>query len=147
MGFIAKKLWIGLLTIASCHSNFLAISCIMIHCTRELAWHINVSSIRNAPSLLHYRSYNTRVISMKFFINRNNPMISCHCLQDSLHWISIQIAAGMTYLSAQRFVHRDLACRNCLVGSGLAVKIADFGMSRDIYTCDYYKVKFLKINL
>lgn len=46
----------------------------------------------------------------------------------------------MTYLSAQRFVHRDLACRNCLVGSGLVVKIADFGMSRDIYTCDYYKI-------
>lgn len=52
----------------------------------------------------------------------------------------MQIAAGMTYLSSQRFVHRDLACRNCLVGLGLVVKIADFGMSRDIYTCDYYKV-------
>lgn len=51
----------------------------------------------------------------------------------------------MTYLSTQRFVHRDLACRNCLVGSELVVKIADFGMSRDVYTCDYYKVSFSTI--
>lgn len=59
---------------------------------------------------------------------------------ESLRSITIQIAAGMTYLSGQRFVHRDLACRNCLVGSDLIVKIADFGMSRDVYTCDYYKI-------
>ena len=58
-----------------------------------------------------------------------------------------QIAEGMTYLSTQRFVHRDLACRNCLVGYDLVVKIADFGMSRDVYTCDYYKVSKLFLNL
>lgn len=54
--------------------------------------------------------------------------------------VGLQIAQGMRYLAAQRFVHRDLACRNCLVGRNLTVKIADFGMSRDVYTCDYYKV-------
>lgn len=55
-------------------------------------------------------------------------------------WISSQIANGMVYLSSQHFVHRDLATRNCLVGDNLSVKISDFGMSRDIYTSDYYKV-------
>lgn len=54
--------------------------------------------------------------------------------------ISLQVAQGMKYLASQRFVHRDLACRNCLVAEGPVVKIADFGMSRDVYTCDYYKV-------
>ncbi|GFQ71887.1 hypothetical protein TNCT_87141, partial [Trichonephila clavata] len=57
-----------------------------------------------------------------------------------LIWISAQIANGMAYLSSQHFVHRDLATRNCLVGDNLSVKISDFGMSRDIYTSDYYKV-------
>ncbi|RWS21698.1 tyrosine protein kinase-like protein [Leptotrombidium deliense] len=54
--------------------------------------------------------------------------------------IAQQICLGMSYLSGQHFVHRDLATRNCLVGEGIIVKIADFGMSRDVYATDYYRV-------
>ena len=53
--------------------------------------------------------------------------------------ISKQIAAGMAYLSERKFVHRDLATRNCLVREEMVVKIADFGLSRNIYSADYYK--------
>jgi len=59
---------------------------------------------------------------------------------DDLLRMSEQVAAGIEYLASQRFIHRDLATRNCLVDQRLMVKIGDFGMSRDLYSTDYYKV-------
>ncbi|XP_053414649.1 muscle, skeletal receptor tyrosine-protein kinase isoform X2 [Nycticebus coucang] len=63
------------------------------------------------------------------------PALSC---AEQLR-IARQVAAGMAYLSERKFVHRDLATRNCLVGENMVVKIADFGLSRNMYSADYYK--------
>ncbi|KAK9532538.1 hypothetical protein VZT92_009918 [Zoarces viviparus] len=66
--------------------------------------------------------------------------IQAELTQSQMLHIAQQIAAGMVYLASQHFVHRDLATRNCLVGENLLVKIGDFGMSRDVYSTDYYRV-------
>uniref|UniRef100_A0A915CD76 Tyrosine-protein kinase receptor n=2 Tax=Parascaris TaxID=6254 RepID=A0A915CD76_PARUN len=52
------------------------------------------------------------------------------------------VAKGCKFLADNRFIHRDIAARNCLLTKkekGRIVKIADFGMARDIYRQDYYR--------
>ncbi|XP_041430856.1 tyrosine-protein kinase receptor TYRO3-like isoform X2 [Xenopus laevis] len=51
----------------------------------------------------------------------------------------IDICSGMEYLSSKHFIHRDLATRNCMLNEDMTVCVADFGLSKKIYSGDYYR--------
>ena len=66
--------------------------------------------------------------------------------EDTNHCITIRqilrfcqdICAGMKTLAKAQVVHRDLAARNCMLDADLTVKIADFGLSRELYSRSSY---------
>lgn len=93
-----------------------------------------VLQLRFQPLLFSHRAHGPDAVLMA----EGNP--PTELTQSQMLHIAQQIAAGMVYLASQHFVHRDLATRNCLVGENLLVKIGDFGMSRDVYSTDYYRV-------
>ncbi|KAL6419470.1 hypothetical protein ACFW04_009355 [Cataglyphis niger] len=78
--------------------------------------------------------------------NRKFQPTDSHALRlQDLFAMCEDIARGCRYLEDLRFVHRDLACRNCLVSArnreNRVVKIGDFGLARDVYENDYYRKK------
>ena len=76
----------------------------------------------------------------KFTTDPEKPPAANEITLMALVHASYQVASGMKYLSSCKFVHRDLAARNILVGVDNVVKIADFGMSQNLYSAYYCQV-------
>ncbi|XP_013780992.1 inactive tyrosine-protein kinase 7-like, partial [Limulus polyphemus] len=70
------------------------------------------------------------------------PLTTCQIIS-----ICHQVALGMENLANHRFVHKDLAARNCLITSKLGVKISSPSLSKDTYAQEYSYFQFKNIPL
>lgn len=55
-----------------------------------------------------------------------------------LTMMALDVARALSYLAMMKYVHRDVACRNCLVNSNKLIKLGDFGMTRMMMESDCY---------
>jgi serine/threonine protein kinase len=51
--------------------------------------------------------------------------------RERLH-LGVQAARGMEYMESIHLLHMDIAARNCLLAEESLVKIADFGLTRQL---------------
>ncbi|GAU93809.1 hypothetical protein RvY_05691-2 [Ramazzottius varieornatus] len=62
--------------------------------------------------------------------------VDCHSSVTYLQ-MATQVAAGLEYLAANLFVHRDVATKNCWVFDNGQIKVADHGVGPSRYPMDY----------
>ncbi|XP_065203142.1 fibroblast growth factor receptor 2-like [Planococcus citri] len=75
--------------------------------------------------------------NLKQFLQRHHQ--STELSEINLLAYAQQIANGMAHLASMKCIHRDLAARNILVTADYMMKIADFGLTRNVKNSEYYK--------
>ena len=64
--------------------------------------------------------------------SQHNPTGRSPPILKEMIQMAAEIADGMAYLNAKKFVHRDLAARNCMVGEDFTVKIGGTERPHDL---------------
>ncbi|KAK0157842.1 hypothetical protein PV328_011532 [Microctonus aethiopoides] len=100
--------------------------------------------IQNAPVLtvmefMLYGDLKTYLLARRHLVNDQHYEDSDEISNKKLTAMALDVARALSYLAQLKYVHRDVASRNCLVNAQRIVKLGDFGMTRPMYEHDYYK--------
>ncbi|KAG5329551.1 ILPR protein, partial [Acromyrmex charruanus] len=86
-----------------------------------------------------YGDLKTYLLARRHLVNDRSYEDSDEISNKKLTAMALDVARALSYLAQLKYVHRDVASRNCLVNAQRIVKLGDFGMTRPMYENDYYK--------
>lgn len=85
-----------------------------------------------------YGDLKTYLLARRDLVNENRISDDSDISPKKLTLMALDVARGLSYLDSLKYVHRDIACRNCMINAQRVVKIGDFGMARYTYDKEYY---------
>lgn len=86
-----------------------------------------------------YGDLKTFLLGRRHLVNGKLGEDSDEVSPKKLTMMALDVARALSYLNDLKYVHRDVASRNCLVNAARVVKLGDFGMTRPMFNNDYYK--------
>ncbi|PNF24229.1 hypothetical protein B7P43_G15826 [Cryptotermes secundus] len=86
-----------------------------------------------------YGDLKTFLLARRHLVNERISEESEEISSKKLTMMAMDVARALSYLAELKYVHRDVASRNCLVNASRIVKLGDFGLTRPMYESDYYK--------
>lgn len=119
----------------------------MMHLEEEFLEEAELMKSMRHPNLVQLLGVCTReapiYIITEFMTKGNLLDYLRNCDHDQINgfvlmYMATQICSAMSYLEARNYIHRDLAARNCLVSDNHLVKVADFGLTRQVKPNEIY---------
>ncbi|XP_029161523.1 receptor-type guanylate cyclase gcy-5-like [Nylanderia fulva] len=100
---------------------------------------IKCEPVLTVMEFMLYGDLKTYLLARRHLVNDGSYEDSDEISNKKLTAMALDVARALSYLAQLKYVHRDVASRNCLVNAQRVVKLGDFGMTRPMYENDYYK--------
>ncbi|XP_033208855.1 uncharacterized protein LOC117167784 isoform X3 [Belonocnema kinseyi] len=111
------------------HKNIIKLLAVCIKCEPVLT----------VMEFMLYGDLKTYLLARRHLVNDQSYEDSDEISNKKLTAMALDVARALSYLAELKYVHRDIASRNCLINAQRIVKLGDFGMTRPMYENDYYK--------